>query len=274
MREIAGVEYTVFFGKIQAILYQSLSFEIVNFSMGRSAAFVALCIPLAFASYPSKALNLLRTETNALETSANEQSPSEPRAQASDGLPTTPAQWNKFMNAHRQSAMISSAIWASLLSLIAYYWRNTRIPKVPDASKQSDADEFKDFKYGLFGCFDDLNYCICGACCPAIRWAETISYVPRQLAFWGAFAMFVGLQFGSQVVTYFVGSGSGFIAVVFLCTLVYFRQQLRKQFDMEHGTPKTCCLDCFTYFCCGCCAIIQEARHVEDAVQCGRLQEQ
>merc|ERR1719198_134258 len=61
---------------------------------------------------------------------------------------------------------------------------------------------------------------------------------------------------------------AGLSGLVLLCVLVMKRQELCKKFDMQTGAA-SCALDCCTYLCCGCCAIVQEAQQLEEAYAVG-----
>lgn len=167
---------------------------------------------------------------------------------------------------------LSAMIQLTLVVLVAHYWRTHKVELFAHQDKEEELkaspDAFEDWRFSLFGCLEDVNTCVCGCCCPAILWSETISRVPGLLTFWVAFVAFVGLQFGTQIVIYLVGGTSGFFGLLFLVLLVYYRQQMRRKFKMEN-TPVKVVLDVATYCCCSCCAIIQEARHVREAIESG-----
>lgn len=121
------------------------------------------------------------------------------------------------------------------------------------------------FSYGLCS-FDNMvgshaGICLCSFCCLPIRWADTMSKepVPKFMNFWVALSALSVLWFLSEATLGILG---------FLCLgmLIYFRQKLRREFGIVNcfdGAPLTLVQDCLVWFCCGCCAAVQEARQVE-----------
>lgn len=155
---------------------------------------------------------------------------------------------------------MSLLIWILLVAAIAYFWHGREVVAT-DPSKT--AEGFEDWKFRFCFCFEDPLVCLCAFCCPAIRWAETISFVPDLLSFWWAFFTFMFLlAFARFEVTMLFCV----IGLALMCTS--YRQELRHRFGMEAG-GSTYITDCLLYFCCMCCAIAQEARHVEEALKSG-----
>lgn len=155
---------------------------------------------------------------------------------------------------------ISLLIWILLVAAVAYFWHGREVVATdPDKT----AEEFNDWKFRFCFCFEDPLVCLCACCCPAIRWAETISFVPELLNFWPAFFIFMVLLALAR-----------FEVTMFMCVLILalmctsYRQQLRNRFSMQEGGV-TYLTDCLLYFFCMCCAIAQEARHVDEALKCG-----
>lgn len=118
------------------------------------------------------------------------------------------------------------------------------------------------FTYNLFDCRGDktdLPICCMAFCCPAIRWAATLSFDKVNLLnFWPALCICLFL-------TTFTHLTAGLTGLIFLCIAVHYRQRLREHFGHGHylGSPSLVCLDCLTWGCCSCCALVQEAREVE-----------
>lgn len=220
------------------------------------------------ARLPPKAV-LLKTGDNIAtvnrhENGANESKDTPGRLEQSD--PTmAPAEFQKYMEKHKAAAATSSILWACLLTLVAYFWRSTRADLIAKPQESDDFSDLQDWKFGLFSCFEDINLCLCGCCCPAIRWADTMDR-PGLLTFWLAFAIFLGFSVGTDVLVYFSQLG-GFLGLCFLCFLVYHRQLLRQKFHMEQGGCGTYLGDFLSYCCCAPCTIVQEARQVEEAVR-------
>lgn len=113
------------------------------------------------------------------------------------------------------------------------------------------------WRHGLFECFGDVNICCLTFCCPAIRWADTIR-MAGFLGFWTALLLFAFLQLANQFT-------AGSLGIILLLVLIVYRQKQRQMFEMQHGTCGSYVEDCLTYCFCGCCAIVQEARHIEEA---------
>jgi len=255
---------------------------------------LSVCVGLACASNPSQGATLLGAATDDVVQQLSHVDPAQgsegatllgmatddvvqqdPQGSAVDGFVSDfEKAWATEVKAHRQQVVVSAVVWSCLLSLIAYFWHSSRVVKVFEEGKAYEQDSFNgEFKFGLLDCFSDLNMCCCGMCCPTIRWAETISYVPGLLSFWMAFALFLGFQMLAEVSSYF-SQGAGLVGLALILMLTFYRQQMRKKFQMPHGTCSTWTLDCLSYCCCACCTIIQEARHVEAAVQSGhRMQD-
>lgn len=122
---------------------------------------------------------------------------------------------------------------------------------------------------GHFGCLSNAQVCCCALCCPALRWADTItmSGVAGDLDF-GTLSTFWVLFAAYSVMSLLDG-------LFFLgCTavlLTYYRQKLRAELTMEHCTCPIMCCDFLYALCCTCCLISQEARAVNEMVLVGRL---
>jgi Cys-rich protein (TIGR01571 family) len=159
----------------------------------------------------------------------------------------------------------SLLLWSCLACLVAYFYSNRKEkPGSVDAEKQNEgAESFQEWKHGLFSCHEDPEVTLCACCCPSIRWALTISYVPGLLSFWVAFFIYVCVELLGGL----TAGTIGWVCLALLCTA--YRQELRQKFNMEQQGGMTYITDAMTYLCCTCCAIAQEARHVEDALKSG-----
>lgn len=155
---------------------------------------------------------------------------------------------------------VSLLIWILLVSVVAYFWHGR---EVVAADPDKAAEDFNDWKFRFCFCFEDPLVCLCACCCPAIRWAETLSFVPDLIRFWPAFFVFMVLLALARFEV------TAFICVLFLALMcTSYRQELRLRFGMEAG-GLSYATDCLLYFFCMCCAIAQEARHVEEALKSG-----
>lgn len=122
-------------------------------------------------------------------------------------------------------------------------------------------ESFQEWQHGVFSCASEPRTCLWGFLCPSIRWADTIGVV-GFLGFWSAFSIYVLLQ-AVGVVT---GEVLLWITLALLCT--GYRQQLRLKFGMRMDRV-TFAQDCALYCCCPCCVIVQEAKHVDEALRVG-----
>lgn len=122
-------------------------------------------------------------------------------------------------------------------------------------------ESFREWQHGVCGCMSEPGVCVWGFLCPSIRWADTIGVV-GYLGFWSAFSIYVLLQ----AVGFVTGELLLWIALALLCT--GYRQQLRESFGMKRDRV-TFVQDCLLYCCCPCCLIVQEAKHVDEALKVG-----
>lgn len=126
------------------------------------------------------------------------------------------------------------------------------------------------FTYGFCDCHcsEDWAICLFAACCPLIRWADTVNGNTRfqLLPYWAAILMWLSIEVGLLLLGVFV-HGAEFVtplAVIFALIGIYYRQKLRAVFGHDPYTARTVCLDTMAWCCCPCCAIVQEAREVEN----------
>lgn len=132
----------------------------------------------------------------------------------------------------------------------------------PQAGEEHSQDALKrgTWRWGLFECFGDIKICMISCICPCIRWSDTMR-MAGLMGFWIAIILMSFLYALSP----FVG---GISSLIMLAIVTYRRQELRKLFRMNSdGT--TWCEDCCTYMWCSCCAIVQEARQLEEAYAVG-----
>jgi len=156
--------------------------------------------------------------------------------------------------------IIGAAVMAVIIGGAAFLYR--RFKKDPEGPASDGLEHSKElvrgkWKFGLFECFGDFNICCVTCLCPAIRWADTIR-MAGFMGFWSALTILLGLLILNEVT-------AGFVSIIILILLTYYRQQQRKMFEMQHGTCGSCVEDVLSYGCCACCSIVQEARHMEEA---------
>lgn len=145
----------------------------------------------------------------------------------------------------------------AILVVIAAYLYRRRAPalRAPGGLESTEV-----WAYSLFDTRDlgeDKVICGMSLCCPAIQWADTVSNEKvNSMGFWQALALVLVL--GSLSCISF-----GITILIMLCVAVICRQQLRKIFGHSPWSASSCVTDFFTYACCTCCAIAQEAREVD-----------
>lgn len=156
--------------------------------------------------------------------------------------------------------LISCAILVVLNIAAALLYHHTKkdSEKMPDDGLEHKPELLqRAWRFGLFDCFGDAKVTCLTCFFPALRWADTMR-MAGFLRLWVAFGLFLCLYIGGAL------TASVFFLIL-LVILISYRQKQRKMFEMDHGTCGSYLEDCLTYSCCGCCAMIQEARHIEEA---------
>lgn len=165
---------------------------------------------------------------------------------------------------HAASFLISSLISVALLAFLAIlYGRFKPTPNYASVSTErlswgiAEVPGQGTWRFGLFSCFYAHPAMVCVACCcPSIRWADTMR-MAGVYTFWMGFLIFAGLSLLAPVTF-----GLSGLALLVLAT--WKRRHLRRLFNMSTDYS-TVALDCCTYLCCTCCAIVQEAQQLEEA---------
>lgn len=129
------------------------------------------------------------------------------------------------------------------------------------------------FKFGLFDCFGDSSACLHGFFCGSVRIADTYS-TGGVMQFWLVIFTPLIASLGVAVIAIIaqlIGStgSNDYTYLVSVCIALIFarcRGQLRQRLGGVEAKFQDTFIDVLTWWCCGCCAIIQEARSV-DAVQ-------
>lgn len=99
---------------------------------------------------------------------------------------------------------------------------------------------------GLFGCFEDCESCLLGACCPCVLIGRTAEIIDQgATSCCAAGTVFCCLQ---------CWTGCGFL---FTCS---YRSRLRQKF----GLPASPCGDCLVDCCCLNCSACQLHRELEN----------
>lgn len=167
-------------------------------------------------------------------------------------------------------AMITQSllsIFSSMLLTLCCAFAYTRIKedrRVPlnDGEEHSpNALNRGTWRFGLFDCIHDSKICIISCCCPCIRWSDTMR-MAGLMGFWAALILMAFLNAISPIT-------GGITMLVMLCMATYRRQQIRKLFGIKGGDHTSMFEDCCVYCWCSCCAIVQEARQLEEAYAVG-----
>jgi len=189
-----------------------------------------------------------------------------PHAQTTE--PTTPTeenQWAVSLPSFTQSLqryMIYAAVEILLVVICAFIYNKYR-HEMYSAQTVSSIVTRDHFKYKLFSCHEDPQICLptflCCCVFVPLRWADTMDKVTpkRLLRFWPALVVYLCVSYLAPLVP-LLGS------IAFVVFVTFFRVELRKQYKLQVN-PKTILTDFFTWCCCGPCAIVQEARHVESS---------
>lgn len=114
------------------------------------------------------------------------------------------------------------------------------------------------FEYGLFS-FEkcDMQLAFCSFCCLCIRWPVTVSNDKhKMITFWPAFFIFTVLEG-------FTGILFGLLWIIWMGTMIYFRQKIRALYSLPHGTAGTYIKDCLSWAFCCCFAAAQEAKQMD-----------
>jgi Cys-rich protein (TIGR01571 family) len=160
------------------------------------------------------------------------------------------------------SIAFDALIWVALSCAAALCFKKfVKMPAAADDSLADKASLTKHWSSGPFDCFSDMPICLWSCCCPAVRWAGTMEMV-GLMGFWAAFALIISLEVLGMIPVLALVS----LLIPFLLT--YFRNQIRVAFEMPGANEfGTMCGDCVFVTCCTCCAISQEARHVQLAAE-------
>lgn len=161
------------------------------------------------------------------------------------------------------SFLISTLVGVFIILCCAFAYTKIKVDPIIGAPPRDGLDheayllDKNDWRFGLCDCMQTPLLCFLSTCCPAIRWADTM----RLAGFLGFYAavLLMSVLFCLNPIT------SGVTSLVMLCIAVRHRQSIRRIFGMPAGDASTYCQDCCAYMCCSCCAIVQEARQVEEA---------
>eukprot|EP00930_Biecheleria_cincta_P006546 TRINITY_DN107572_c0_g1_i1.p1 TRINITY_DN107572_c0_g1~~TRINITY_DN107572_c0_g1_i1.p1 ORF type:complete len:355 (+),score=50.83 TRINITY_DN107572_c0_g1_i1:96-1160(+) len=149
-----------------------------------------------------------------------------------------------------------------ITSLVAFVFRQ-ELKTWPPVDPNADPTELKEWSTGGMACFSDMPSCLCACCCLPVVWADNADMV-GYLKFWIAFAAVLFLRAACVWPAVF---GLAYIITIIIFTL--FRRHLRRIFDMPGQDCGGLVCD-YCFICCYmCCAVAQEARHIQDASRAG-----
>ena len=134
---------------------------------------------------------------------------------------------------------------------------------------------------GLFDCFDSGTICLLACFLPFLRWSTTVSrlrYLSMPAALllstppfvlYTAMYVFLNVRYPGTYGTDAVGSYGALYYIMFALMMAghiafvaigtYYRGKLRREYAIDGGVLGDCCW----HYWCSCCAIAQEARHVD-----------
>merc|ERR1712085_71818 len=163
-------------------------------------------------------------------------------------------------------AALAAVAWIFLiLVLVTCCYTRRFVPKERSEASRAEAT----LTAGHFNCLEDTRTCGCACCFPMVRWGDTMDQA-NVLSFWKGFAMWaVVFALGIFISLFFfhIAFGWQIVQVLFLSAIFVSRQELRKKLNLPAWQCPTCCFDCLFVMFCSCCAIAQEARVVNHAIQ-------
>ena len=129
------------------------------------------------------------------------------------------------------------------------------------------------WKFALFDVFTDLPVFCQSLWCCCCRWSTNQDLL-HLASYWAcAFFLMITLlaprivAFAFPATLHVVFDVLTFLAAV--CFLALRRQEIKRQFGIESGGCWSVVTDFLVYFCCGCCAVAQEARQIDEAYRTG-----
>mmetsp|Transcript_45134 Transcript_45134/g.98104 ORF Transcript_45134/g.98104 Transcript_45134/m.98104 type:complete len:296 (-) Transcript_45134:67-954(-) len=153
---------------------------------------------------------------------------------------------------------ITIGVWAVLVTITAFLYIDTKAHP-PQQKRGIHTVVTGRWQHHLFQCLHEPGMCLFSFFCLPIRWADTMR-MAGFFDFWAAFLLMLCLTGLSYLPVPLSG-------LPFLVVAVYYRQLLRAMFSIPSCTCQTVIGDCCAYCFCGVCAVLQEARHLEEAYQ-------
>jgi len=178
--------------------------------------------------------------------------------------------WKVYMANKQQQVLWSGTFVYACFSVLCasfYYQARLHYPKMFHPLARTEVfPSTSVFSFALLD-MSDPNLCVVGCCCPWLRWADTMDrhgYMSYWKAFFATFCFMLLLITVCESI-YDVPYIAVAIYISNALLGVFYRQKLRDHFLKESGTFKSLVKDCYAWFLCQPCAIIQEAR--EHAIQ-------
>jgi len=155
--------------------------------------------------------------------------------------------------------VVSGILFTALFACCYKSYKEDPPPLLPRSTEHNpELLDTKVWRYGLCDCFSgDKVMCLLACCCPALRWADTMR-MAGIYSFWTGVFLFAVLSGLTQVT-------AGLTGLILLCVGMLKRQAIRNLFQLPNGTCMSYLEDCCIWCWCSCCAIIQEARQIEEA---------
>jgi len=168
-----------------------------------------------------------------------------------------------------EESVLSFVVWLVLYTILALYYKAYVLYSVEELShldidrkkKKHQKSEYDpevvltEFSSSLFHCHKHPDITFWSCCCPGIRWSDTMGKLGLH-GFWTGFWIMFFLFAIS-----FIPMAALPCHILVMCYMTYHRQVIRRIFEFEDQGGAACAKDCFTYMCCMCCALAQEARH-------------
>jgi len=163
------------------------------------------------------------------------------------------------------SALATTVFWVVVVFVVAWWYKLHKATPRVDIEKA--AEQFKDqnFSYHQFRFWEEPEICVWSCLCPCIRWADTVAAM-SMVGF--NFALCVSLSLWVLDIC----TGGVVIWVVMAVVFTYYRREIRKRLAMNTAGK---ILTDFVLWCfCPCCAILQEARQIQDAPKMEKMEEE
>lgn len=169
--------------------------------------------------------------------------------------------WTAMTGANLVATLISAFLSVLVVLCCAFVYMKNKVdpqqPPLDGLDHEAYLLDKKDWRFGLCDCFQTPPLCLLSFCCPTIRWSDTMR-MAGIMSFYTAVTVMTVLGSLSPLT-------GGLTYLIMLCFAVHHRQNIRRTFGIPAGNASTYCQDCCIYTCCTCCAIVQEARQVEEA---------